>query len=209
MTDVETPPTHRTETVSRVLAAISTGTSDNELDREVLQVALASEGRSLLDLPEVGLWLALTEMARRHRQKKFFQKGLGLTPEQLGEYGRALMEIHGDSMLPMESGSIVICSYVENLRDIKKDRTYVVISKSEGLVYKRLIPDHEQARLMLISDNDTYLPYHLGFEDVDEVWQYYAHLSFSDSRHVFHQILEDKLHDIQKKLSEVHKVVVG
>lgn len=63
MTDVETPPTHRTETVSRVLAAISTGTSDNELDREVLQVALASEGRSLLDLPEVGLWLALTEMA--------------------------------------------------------------------------------------------------------------------------------------------------
>lgn len=118
-------------------------------------------------------------------------------------------EIHGDSMLPMESGSIVICSYVENLRDIKKDRTYVVISKSEGLVYKRLIPDHEQARLMLISDNDTYLPYHLGFEDVDEVWQYYAHLSFSDSRHVFHQILEDKLHDIQKKLSEVHKVVVG
>ena len=63
MTDVETPPNHRTETVSRVLAAISTGTSDNELDREVLQVALASEGRSLLDLPEVGLWLALTEMA--------------------------------------------------------------------------------------------------------------------------------------------------
>ena len=63
MTDVETPPNHRTETVSRVLAAISTGTSDNELDREVLQVAFASEGRSLLDLPEVGLWLALTEMA--------------------------------------------------------------------------------------------------------------------------------------------------
>src|SRR5574344_1793634 len=42
--------------------------------------------------------MALTEMARRHKQKKFFQKGLGLTPEQLGEYGRALMEIHGDSM---------------------------------------------------------------------------------------------------------------
>ncbi|MEI2654317.1 MAG: hypothetical protein V9G12_19585 [Microthrixaceae bacterium] len=63
LTDVETPPTHRTETVSHVLAAISTGASDNELDREVLQVALASEGRSLLDLPEVGLWLALTEMA--------------------------------------------------------------------------------------------------------------------------------------------------
>lgn len=63
MTDVETPPNQRTETVSRVLAALSTGTTDGDLDREVLQVALASGGQSLLDLPEVGLWLALTEIA--------------------------------------------------------------------------------------------------------------------------------------------------
>lgn len=42
--------------------------------------------------------MALTEMARRHRQKKFFQKGLDATPEQLDEMGRSLMEIHGASM---------------------------------------------------------------------------------------------------------------
>lgn len=118
-------------------------------------------------------------------------------------------EIHGDSMLPMESGSIVICSYIENLKDVKKDRTYVVISKSEGVVYKRLIPDFEQNRLILKSDNDAYLPYHLAFEEVDEIWQYYAHLSFSDSIHTFQQVLEERLQDIQRKLSEVHKVVVG
>lgn len=29
-------------------------------------------------------------------------------------------EIQGDSMLPIESGSLVICTYVENLTDIKK-----------------------------------------------------------------------------------------
>jgi len=118
-------------------------------------------------------------------------------------------EIHGDSMLPMESGSIVICSYIENLKDVKKDRTYVVISKSEGVVYKRLIPDFEQNRLILKSDNDAYLPYHLAFEEVDEIWQYYAHLSFSDSIHTFQQVLEERLQDIQRKLSEVHKVIVG
>lgn len=118
-------------------------------------------------------------------------------------------EIHGDSMLPMESGSIVICSYIENLKDVKKDRTYVVISKSEGVVYKRLIPDFEQNRLILKSDNDAYLPYHLAFEEIDEIWQYYAHLSFSDSIHTFQQVLEERLQDIQRKLSEVHRVVVG
>ena len=42
--------------------------------------------------------MALTEMARRHKQKKFFQRGLNATPEQLDEMGRSLMEIHGASM---------------------------------------------------------------------------------------------------------------
>lgn len=36
-------------------------------------------------------------------------------------------EINGDSMLPMEPGTIVVCSYIEKLKHIKNDRTYVVI----------------------------------------------------------------------------------
>jgi hypothetical protein len=111
-------------------------------------------------------------------------------------------------MLPMESGSIVICAYVESLKDIKKDRTYVVISKSEGVVYKRLRPDFDNEKLILISDNENYLPYHIALEEVDEVWQYYAHLSFSDARFTFHNMLEDKIQDMQKKINEMHKIVV-
>lgn len=117
-------------------------------------------------------------------------------------------EIHGDSMLPLESGTIVICAYVESLRDIKKDRTYVVISKSEGVVYKRVRPDFTTQKLVLVSDNDNYLPYELPFGEIDELWQYYAHLSFSDVKYRFNNMLEDKLQDIQKKLTEVHQVIV-
>ena len=116
-------------------------------------------------------------------------------------------EIHGDSMLPMESGTIVVCAYVEHLRDIKKDRTYVVISKSEGVVYKRVRPDFTSQKLVLVSDNDTYLPYELPFNEIDEIWQYYAHLSFSDVKYRFNNMLEEKLQDIQKKLTEVHQVI--
>lgn len=118
-------------------------------------------------------------------------------------------EIHGDSMLPVESGSIVICSFVENLRDIKKDRTYVIISKSEGVVYKRVRPDFQHNKLTLISDNDAYLPYAINFSDIGEIWQYYAHLSFSDSRFTFNYMLEEKLQDIQRKLGEIHQVIVS
>jgi transcriptional regulator with XRE-family HTH domain len=116
-------------------------------------------------------------------------------------------EIRGDSMLPMETGSIVICSYVETLPEIKKDRTYIVISKSEGVVYKRVRPDFEKQRLILVSDNENYLPYDISFEDIDEIWQYYAHLSFSDAKTTFTNLLDERLADIQLKLNEVHEKV--
>ena len=117
-------------------------------------------------------------------------------------------EIRGDSMLPMESGSIVVCSYVENIHDIKAGKTYIIISKSEGVVYKRVKNEKNTEKLILISDNDVYLPYAINYGDIDEVWQYYAHLSFSDSKYTFNSMLEDKLQDIQKKLGEVHHAVV-
>jgi transcriptional regulator with XRE-family HTH domain len=116
-------------------------------------------------------------------------------------------EISGDSMLPMESGSIVICGYVERLQDIKTDKTYVIISKSEGVVYKRVRPDFKKNKLTLISDNDAYLPYQISFAEVDEIWQYYAHIAFSDAKTTFNAMLDDKLADIQRKVTEVHSLI--
>jgi hypothetical protein len=46
-------------------------------------------------------------------------------------------EIKGDSMLPLQSGTIIIGEYQENWADVKAGETYVVISKSDGVVYKR------------------------------------------------------------------------
>jgi len=112
-------------------------------------------------------------------------------------------EINGDSMLPIEPGSIIICQYIEKLKSIKDDRTYIVVSKQDGLVYKRVKLDHKKQRLILKSDNDAYLPYDISFDEIDEVWQYYAHLSFSDSKATFNYMLEEKINDIQKKVSGI------
>src|SRR5258706_11816837 len=46
-------------------------------------------------------------------------------------------EIMGDSMLPTPSGSIIVGEKVETLDDVKNNYTYIVVSKSEGIVYKR------------------------------------------------------------------------
>jgi len=118
-------------------------------------------------------------------------------------------EIQGDSMLPIESGSIIVASYVEKLDDIKDNRTYIVISRKEGLVYKRLRKDPEENKLILISDNEVYFPYSLSYDDVDEVWQYYAHISFSDVKFDKDQMIQAKISDMHKKVSDIHKRYVN
>ena len=45
----------------------------------------------------------------------------------------------------------------------------------------------------------------IEFSDVAEIWQYYAHLSFSDSRTSFNNMLEEKLADIQQKVTDLHR----
>jgi transcriptional regulator with XRE-family HTH domain len=81
-------------------------------------------------------------------------------------------EIKGDSMLPLPSGTVIIGEYVENWGDIKPAETYVVVSKSDGVVYKRIGNRfRDTKKLKLISDNPVYEPYEINGEDVLEVWK--------------------------------------
>ncbi|MBK8701506.1 MAG: helix-turn-helix domain-containing protein [Saprospiraceae bacterium] len=118
-------------------------------------------------------------------------------------------EIRGDSMLPIEPGSIVLSSYIEKLNEVKDGKTYIVISKSEGVVYKRVKNLPKEKTLLLISDNEAYHPYPIHYGEIAEIWQYYAHLSFSDTKHTFNAMLEDKLSDIQRKVSTIHSRILG
>lgn len=118
-------------------------------------------------------------------------------------------QIKGDSMLPMESGSIIISSYVEKLTDVKDGKTYVVISKTEGVVYKRVKHLPKEKSLLLISDNESYHPYPIHYNEVGELWQYYAHLGFSDMKYTFNNMIEDRLTDIQRKVEELHSHLIN
>jgi transcriptional regulator with XRE-family HTH domain len=87
-------------------------------------------------------------------------------------------EIKGDSMLPLQSGSIIIGEYVENWADVKSAETYVVISKSDGVVYKRIGNKFkDNKKLKLVSDNPVYEPYEISGEDILEIWKAKAYIS--------------------------------
>lgn len=114
-------------------------------------------------------------------------------------------EIQGESMLPMEPGSIVICEYKEKLTEIKEQKTYVVVSKHEGLVYKRLKINRSGHALTLISDNPAFAPYEIPFDEISELWQYYAHISFSDQPSQQSNNLDAKLDDIQRRVISIQQ----
>jgi transcriptional regulator with XRE-family HTH domain len=87
-------------------------------------------------------------------------------------------EIKGDSMLPLTSGSIIISEYVENWNDLKPGETAVVVSKNEGVVYKRMGAKLKADKgLKLVSDNPIYDPYFIPVEDIMEIWKAKAYIS--------------------------------
>lgn len=47
-------------------------------------------------------------------------------------------EIIGDSMLPTPSGSVIVGEKVNDLEEIKNDTPCIVVSRNEGIVYKRV-----------------------------------------------------------------------
>src|ERR1700742_3229643 len=63
-------------------------------------------------------------------------------------------EIVGDSMLPTPSGSVIVGEKVDNMDDIKSNQTYIVVSRNEGIVYKRVLRNAKlKNKMTMVSDN--------------------------------------------------------
>ncbi|MCW4470185.1 LexA family transcriptional regulator [Flavobacterium sp. MFBS3-15] len=79
--------------------------------------------------------------------------------------------VSGDSMPPHRDGSFIIGKYVESLGEVRDGRTYILLTKNEGIVYKRLNKNGKNS-LVLSSDNSFYEPYSVRASDVLEIWEY-------------------------------------
>lgn len=87
-----------------------------------------------------------------------------------------LFEVGGRSMYPtLHDGDMVIGSFVEQLRDVRDDRVYVVVTKTEGVVVKRVLNRLEKdGKLILKSDNykdrDEFPTMVVDPHDILEIW---------------------------------------
>jgi transcriptional regulator with XRE-family HTH domain len=89
--------------------------------------------------------------------------------------------VEGDSMPPHEDGSIIVGRYIEKLGDVKDGRTYILITKSEGMVYKRLNKNKKNV-LVVESDNSFYPVYEVKVSDILEIWEYECNIGRSDRK---------------------------
>lgn len=81
-------------------------------------------------------------------------------------------EIIGESMLPTPSGSIIVGQKIDGMDEVKQNTAYIVVSRSEGIVYKRLSRyPKTQNKVTLTSDNQAYQPYNINTDEILELWQ--------------------------------------
>lgn len=117
-------------------------------------------------------------------------------------------EISGDSMLPLVSGTLIIGAFVENLNEINSGKTYVLVTSSEGVVYKRVFNYlDENGKLYLVSDNEHYKPYEVKGEDVMEVWEAKAFIS-TDFPNIKDRAKPVSLEDISEMILELRRDII-
>ena len=101
--------------------------------------------------------------------------------------------ITGDSMPPLKNGCYVVGKYIESINDIENGSTYILVTKEEGVVYKRLFKKGKSIELH--SDNKNYQPYVIKNSEVVELWKFVCTLNNSDT-----QAEDVNLHDMMQLL---------
>jgi len=77
----------------------------------------------------------------------------------------------GDSMPPFKDGSYIIGKYVENIDDLKPNKSYVFVTLNDGISYKRLVSRNRKS-ITVAADNSFYEPYDISLGEIVEIWQY-------------------------------------
>ncbi|OSY89263.1 XRE family transcriptional regulator [Tenacibaculum holothuriorum] len=81
--------------------------------------------------------------------------------------------IKGNSMHPMKDGAFVVAKFIESIYDVKDGVSYIIVTKNDGITYKRVYSRIEENNsLLLIPDNKNYQSYNVPISEVVELWEF-------------------------------------
>jgi transcriptional regulator with XRE-family HTH domain len=122
----------------------------------------------------------------------------------LGAGKHRIFPVEGDSMPPHEDGSYIVTRYIEKLDEIVNGKTYIVITRDEGIVYKRINKNGENI-LILESDNSFYEPYTIKASDILEIWEFEYSIGKNDKKPYLadKESLEEIIRKLQKDMADI------
>jgi hypothetical protein len=109
-------------------------------------------------------------------------------------------------MPPLRTGDFVVGKFVESINDITIGKTYILVTTTEGIVYKRVM-QKDDGMLELHSDNKLYNPYSVNCHDILEVWEFVSSIKISDKKEVEKMdVVMDLLVELKNEFAKVIKV---
>jgi len=149
-----------------------------EDNRIVLPITVDQEGNNLI---EIIPHKAQAGYLSGYSDAEYIENLQQIALPFLGSGKMRAFPITGDSMPPHTNQSFVVGKYVENLGEIKQNKTYIFITSSEGITYKRLGTKNDDS-VTVVPDNIIYSPYEIKLSDILEIWEYVCHIGRDDSR---------------------------
>lgn len=81
-----------------------------------------------------------------------------------------LIRVKGDSMAPhFVGGDLLACRKVTDVLFLQWNRCYVIYSRSQGCMVKRVQPSEKEGCIKCVSDNKDYPPFDVPMEDIVSV----------------------------------------
>ena len=116
----------------------------------------------------------------------------------------------GDSMPPFKDGSYIIGKYIENIDDLKENRSYVFVTLNDGISYKRFKSKNEKT-VTVAADNSFYKPYEIPFHEIIEIWQYASGIFPEDFEpdHFENHNLKDMFLELRKDIRNLNIKISG
>jgi len=118
-------------------------------------------------------------------------------------------EIQGDSMLPVQPGSIIFGEYLEGIDAVKNGKLYILVTRQDGIVFKRVFNlADDKGKLLLVSDNRQYAPYTVDASDVLEIWSAKAFFTnqFPDAQMAPAPVTDNMAHTIVQLQEEISRL---
>lgn len=83
-----------------------------------------------------------------------------------------LIRVKGDSMVPRyNGGDIVACKKVDmdKVYFLQWNRAYVILTRSQGIMIKRVQPSEKERFIKCVSDNEKYAPFDVPMDDIVQI----------------------------------------